>query len=128
MAIVTVVATMPTSHGSNGRSPRYFGPNARWQCQPSAIEYPTDDSSSTIVSIHAPNRDDSNFTRATSPSQQSTYDATRMITVPRSAIECEACAVIQQPIATRIATTYEIWFGVIGVHTSNRVSGNDTGR
>ena len=39
-----------------------------------------------------------------------------------------ACAVNQQPSATSTATRYEIWFGVIGVHTSRRVSGNETGR
>ena len=73
-------------------------------------------------------RDDISLMRATSPSQQSTYDARSTITVPSSASSKSPCAVIQQPSATSAAVTYEIWFGVIGVHTSSRVSGNETGR
>src|SRR3954470_10438491 len=81
-----------------------------------------------IVSIHAPNRDDSSLSRATSPSQQSRYAAARITAVPAITRAVLADAVSQQPSATIAATRYEIWLGVIGVHTRSRVSGDEIGR
>src|SRR5688572_14545225 len=80
------------------------------------------------VSSQAPNFDDSSLSRATSPSQQSTYDAASTTTVPTSALAIDACALSQRPISTRTPVRYEIWFGVIGVRRNSLVSGNDTGR